>query len=141
MGRQLEVALSEEQELALLAFMRASTDVQIIRSFATTKDALFVQSFEPRGEGSYFYYLWNRSFSWEPQFSLTRTDPPSVYVSNKSAAPLLEYSRHTQHGPGRIYWAKDFSSAGGLAYDVASFDSWYNSVTRWLKALKSRRAP
>jgi hypothetical protein len=141
MGRQLEIVLSEEQELALLAFMRASADVQVIRGFAPTQDELFVQSFEPRGEGNHFYCLWNRSFNWEPRFSLTRTDPPSVYVSNKSAAPLIEYSRHTQHGPGRIYWAKHFSAPAGPAYDVAAFEGWYNSVARWLKNLRTTERP
>ena len=65
MGRQLEVSLTEEQELALLGFMREKADVQIIRSFAHNEASLFVDSFEPRGEGNWFYYLWNRSFTWE----------------------------------------------------------------------------
>ena len=32
---------------------------------------LFVDSFEPRCEGNWSYYLWNRSFDWQPQFSVT----------------------------------------------------------------------
>jgi hypothetical protein len=137
MGRQLEVSLSEEQECAFLNFLRSKANVQIIRSFAPSQDKLFVNSFEPRGTGNFSYYLWNRAFDWVPVFALTRTDPPSMYVSNTSAAPLMKYSRYTPHGPGRIYWAKDFAAAGGLAYDVATFEAWYNSVASWLKRLKS----
>lgn len=72
---------------------------------------------------------------------MTRTDLPSAYVSNSSAAPVLEYSRHTQHSPGRIYWAKHFSAPTGLAYDAAAFERWYDSVARWVKKLNSGVAP
>ncbi len=141
MGRQVEVSLSEDEERALLAFMRMSANVQIIRTFAPSQAALFLDAFEPRGEGNWTYHLWNRSFAWEPQFSVTRTDQPSAYVSNSSSGPLLEYSRHTSHGPGRIYWARHFSAPDGLAYNVAAFERWYNSVVRWVKRLPSGGAP
>jgi hypothetical protein len=137
MGRQLQVSLSEDQERAFLAFLRSTTNVQIIRSFAPSQAELFVNSFEPRGEGNFAYYLWNRTFNWVPVFALTSTDPPSSYVSNKSAAPLIEYSRFTLHGQGRIYWAKHFSAPNGLAYDIAAFEAWYDLVARWLKRVKS----
>ena len=141
MGRQVEVSLSEEQERELLAFLRAQANVQIIRTFSLSQAALFLDSFDPRGENNWSYYLWNRSFDWVPQYSVTRTDPPSAYVSNSSTAPLLEYSRYTQHGPGRIYWAKNFSSPNDLTYDVAAFERWYDSVVRRVKKLKSGKAP
>jgi hypothetical protein len=141
MGRQVAASLSEDEERALLTFMRAGTNVQIIRTFAPTQAALFVDSFEPRGEGNWCYYLWNRSFEWKPQFSVTRTDPVAAYVSDANVAPLLEYSRHTQHGPGRIYWANTFSAPEGLAYDSSAFERWYNSVARWVKQLTSGSAP
>jgi hypothetical protein len=141
MGRQVEASLSEDEERALLLYMRAGTNVQIIRTFAPTQAGLLVDSFEPRGEGNWSYYLWNRSFDWQPQFSVTRTDPPASYVSNATVAPLLEYSRHTQHGPGRIYWAKNFSAPEGLTYDSSAFERWYNSVARWVKRLASGSAP
>jgi len=141
MGRQVEASLSEGDEQALLDFLRTESSVQIIRAFSPSQDALFVDSFEPRGEGNWHYYLWNRSFNWEPRFSVTSTDPPLVYVSNKSTAPLLEYTRHTQHGRGRIYWAKRFSAPSGLLYDVAAFERWYVSVARWVKRVTSGKAP
>jgi hypothetical protein len=140
MGRQLEVSLSEDQEREFLAFLRSTTNLQIIRSFAPTQEELFVTSFEPRAVGNFAYYLWNREFEWAPLFAMTRTDPPSSYVSNKADAPLIEYSRYTMHGLGRIYWAKHFSAPDGLAYDVGAFEAWYNSVVRWLKRLKSSGA-
>jgi len=140
-GRQIAANLAEEDESEFLHFLRRSADIQLIRSFARTKDALFVDAFEPRGAGNWTYYIWNRAFPWVPTFAQTRADLPDVerrgwyYIDNMSAAPLLEYTRK---GPdanakdGRLYWAKTFSAPNGLAYDVPAFERWYEAVTKWL---------
>ena len=142
MGRQIAANLAEEDEIEFLRFLRRSADIQLIRSFARTKDSLFVDAFEPRGPWNWTYYVWNRAFPWVPTFAQTRADLPDVerrgwyYIDNTSAAPLLEYSRKSP-GPngmdGRLYWAKTFSAPHGLAYDVPAFERWYEAVTKWLR--------
>ncbi len=142
MGRQIAANLAEGDEIELLHFLRSSTDIQLIKTFARTKDALFVNEFEPRGPGNWTYYVWNRAFQWVPTYAQTRTDLPDVerrgwyYIDNASTAPLLEYTRKGP-GPnemdGRLYWAKTFSAPNGLAYDVPAFERWYEAVTRWIR--------
>jgi len=133
MGRQVEVEFSESDEAALLAFLRSSGQIQIYRSFAPSAGGLLVESFEPRGDGNWHYDIWNRAFAWEPTYSPTTTVPVKWYISNKSAAPLLEYTRHNEHARGRIYWAKHFAAREKLAYDAEAFERWYDSVVRWVR--------
>ena len=57
MGRQVEASLSEGDEQALLDFLRTESSVQIIRAFSPSQDALFVDSFEPRGEGNWHWRI------------------------------------------------------------------------------------
>jgi hypothetical protein len=149
MGRQIAVALSEEAEDAFLKFLRQTAEIQLILPFAETKDALFVDQVEPRGSHHWSHYIWNKTFPWQPEFAQTRSDlPPDrrgrYYVSNKSAAPILEYSRHNFDVPasrGRIYWSKYFSAPDGPAYDVDSFERWYESVVRWLRKHQRVKGP
>ena len=148
MGRQLPVDLTDEEEVRFLAFLKESGDIQLLRSFARTERDLFVERFERREDGNWFYSIWNRSFPWQPVFGRTRDDLPEVerrglyYVANKGVGPVLEYSRHN-HRPrgveGRIYWSKHFSAPDGLSYDAVAFELWYERVVRWLRKLKAQR--
>lgn len=146
MGRQVAVNLSEHEESEFFAFLRRSADIQIIRTFASSPTALFVDDLEPRGPDNWTYYVWNKAFAWKPSFAQTRVDLPEVdrrglhYVSNISTAPILEYSRQApgeKAAYGRLYWGKYFSAPNGLEYDVESFEAWYEKVARWLRARKA----
>jgi hypothetical protein len=142
MGRQIEVVLSDPEEDEFLQFLRGSADVQLIRSFSPSKEALFVRELEPREEGHWTYYIWNKAFPWQPRVTTTR-DGRLFYVENKSHAPVLEYSRHkvgaTPPSPGRLYWAKSFSAPPtGVAYDVTAFERWYESLVRWVRKHRRR---
>jgi len=139
MGRQVTAALTDEQEQALLAFLRKSADVALICASAPTADGLFHQKFAPRGDWHWMYYLWNRSFPWVPEIS---THKDHVSVGNTTASPLIEYTRHNFDGSepvGRIYWARDFAAQDGVTYDATSFNRWFDSVVGWVR--RHGRAP
>lgn len=144
MGRQISVAWTENDERGFLAFLLQSAEVQIFRSFANTNEELFVKEFGAREDGDWFFYIWNRSFPWKPEYAKTKADLPLdrrnlSYISNKSDAPLIEYTRHNfEPGAeqGRIYWGKDFAAPKGFTYDVARFDQWYESIVRWIRKTK-----
>ncbi|PWU18183.1 MAG: hypothetical protein C5B50_09760 [Verrucomicrobia bacterium] len=149
MGKQTAIALTSADERAFLTFLRSIAEVKLFVSSAPTVDSLWVDSFDC-GEGHTMFYVWNTAFAWSPEYGTVTADRSGTtnghwFVSNKDAAPLLEYSRHSfQHsrggGRGRLYWSKYFS--GIPAYDVLAFERWYSTVVRWLKkdAVYDRKA-
>ena len=139
MGRQIAAKLSDSKERALLAFLQESADVTLICASAPTVAELFAQDFRPRGDWSWFYYLWNRAYPWVPEVVQFKDH---FGIRNAIGAPLVEYSRQNLDGvepAGRIYWAKDFSSAEGLTYDTVAFNHWYESIAKWVR--RHGRAP
>jgi hypothetical protein len=145
MGRQTAVALSEEDEEAFLAFLRADADIRIYRRAASSPELLVVPVFPPRGPGEWVYHLWNTAFTWEPEcaeWQLDVVQDPGLasefHLKNTAGAPLIEYMRQAFDNPkphvyGRIYWNTDFAVYGGPAYDAAVFGRWYDHVVRWLR--------
>ena len=145
MGRQLQIALTDEMESKFLEYLKQSAEIQLFLPFSKTKEGLFVDHFETRGDDHWSYYIWNKNFNWEPVFAQTSNDLDNIesrnlfYVENKTEAPILEYTRHNFEEPtnqGRIYWSKYFAAPNGLLYDVDKFEEWYESVIRWLRQQK-----
>ena len=139
MGRQAAAVLTDDQEHLLLSHLRKSADVVLVRAAALEPAEVFCQHFVPRGDWSWMYYLWNRSFPWAPELEQYDTH---VVVGNTESAPLIEYTRHNFAGvepAGRIYWGKGFAAPDGLAYDSAAFERWYLSVAQWVR--RHGRAP
>lgn len=142
MGRQIAVALEPEDEVELLAFLRASADIVIYRSWSPAPDS--VSSFVPDLAASPFY-VHNQAFPWRPEFELVQykdqvTEEPNHYYRLLSShAPLLEYSRHSfaaksPQVAGRLYWQKLFASRPDqLQYDIPKFDAWFSSIARWVR--------
>lgn len=135
--------MEREDEEAFLAFLRASADIVIYRSWSPSEAP--VASFTAESAASPFW-IHNRAFSWEPVFervtykSKTDGTPGEYFRLVTRHAPLLEYSRHPidalnpQVG-GRLYWSKlFFSQPDELTYNVAAFDAWFTSVTKWVRA-------
>jgi hypothetical protein len=142
-GRQLAVAMTPGDEELFLAFLRDRCDLAILRTPSRSREAIWLEDFSPWGQGPHVFYLWNRSFPWEPAPAPTR-DGASWYLPGLGQAPVLEYLRDPlRHGPGhhgRVYWARTPSpdgafEAGGVryAYDVAEFERWFGAVLRWLR--------
>jgi len=150
MGRQTAVALSEDDELVFLAFLRTSSDVRVLRWSAPSPELLFIPGFLPRGPGQHAFHLWNTSFPWNPEFAQwdsEMTDPKlasQFYLKNTAGAPLIEYLREPFENPkallhGRVYWNTDFEIYHGPKYDTAAFSLWFDKVVRWLRK-NGRRA-
>lgn len=143
MGRQTSVAMTDKDEEAFITFLRSSADIQFLEDFAPTIESIWVDSFSPREQGHWTYYIWNTVFGWIPEFEQVRKGSSKgsgdFYVSNISGAPIIEYTRHdfqdrTGLTYGRLYWAKFFAvSAESLKYDVHEFSRWYDQVIRWIR--------
>ncbi len=138
MGKQTQIVATFEDEQACLCFVRESADIAILETHAATTEALWKQSFEQERHGHFEYFIWNKAFSWTPEYALTLPMPDttrSYYVSNMSNAPVVQFSRCKFHPirEGRIYWSKYFSAPDGLDYDVVSFSRWYDSLVRWIR--------
>jgi hypothetical protein len=142
MGKQLAIAMEEEDEEAFLKFLLESADIAIYRSWAPAPEA--IASFVPDATTSQFW-IHNRAFQWEPVFERVAyeskaTGEPSTYFRiDTRHAPLVEYSRHALDATdpqlaGRLYWAKLFlSQPDQIAYDLAAFDEWFTSIVRWVR--------
>lgn len=143
MGRQIAIALSNEGERELLAFLRQGAEISILETFAPSKEKLWVDSLASEYVGHHTYYIWNRAFSWEPKYG--QVGPAAQqnvgwwYVTNKGDAPVLEYVRAhpITHEPGRLYWGKTFSAPNGLQYDAERFSQWIDGVWTWTRKVRS----
>lgn len=141
MGRQLQLLMSASDEKSFIAFLRSTASIQIIESFAPTTDALWVEDFNPSFVEHHTYAIWNKAFSWIPQFGTVgpKAHEPSHigwrYICNTPSAPLLTVSRSNPltGESGRLYWAKDFVASNGLTYDVANFNQWVDAIWRWVR--------
>lgn len=133
MGRQIQVALTYEDEQLFLSFLKEASEIVLLESFAPTKEGLWKELFEQQVQGHWTYRIWNKEFPWEPEYGQSTSG--TYYVSNKGAAPLIEFTRSDigQGKYGRIYWAKYFSAPNGLDYDVDKFSKWYDSVVKWIR--------
>ena len=141
MGRQVEVAMLDDDEIAFQSFLEGIANIAIYRARSPKPTAIGAFGTVP---DEWTFYVHNRSFSWEPTFDEMRYvdsagDPQVFYRPNDRHAPLLEYSRHSFQAPnpqvaGRLYWAKLFvSQPSELQYDVVAFDRWFSAVARWVR--------
>ena len=78
MGRQTYVALTDDDERAFLDFLRASSDIRLLRSAAPTAAEAWVHAFELRERGHWQYYIWNTAFPWTPVFGAVSMDAQVV---------------------------------------------------------------
>jgi hypothetical protein len=139
MGRQIAIAMLPEDEDQFVAFLRGLTEVRIFRWSAPSPAQHEILGAD-LGEGRSFY-VWPTAFEWEPEFKQFRETAVAerqgwFYLSNSSAAPVLQYSRHGfEQGqvPGRLYWEKTFAAPSGLSYDSSAFEDWYERVIRWVR--------
>jgi len=140
-GKQLQIAMNEADEKDFVSFLRSVADIRLIEAFAPTIEALWVDDFNPISKGHHTYAIWNTAFAWMPEYGTVGEqahDPNSIgwrYISNADGAPLLHMTRSNLLSgvSGRLFWAKDFAAPGGMAYDVASFSNWIDSVWRWVR--------
>lgn len=147
MGRQIAIAMTQDDEASFLAFLRVASPIRIFRSTAPSAADLEVLG-DDLGDGHQFF-ISPVAFGWQPEFKSVAADAPVVerrgwaYVGNASTGPVLEYDRHSFKDAtrqGRLYWARVLSGLPGAAYDLAAFEAWFGQVTRWVKKT-GRRIP
>ncbi|EMO26935.1 hypothetical protein LEP1GSC170_2927 [Leptospira interrogans serovar Bataviae str. HAI135] len=146
MGKQISVAMSKVDESLFLNFLKSISEIQILKADASSasKDAFMIDDFLQDHENDFIYYIWNKSFSWNFEFSQTktnRTEQNFYYIKNIFEAPCIEYSRHNfnkKQNYGRLYWSKNFAAINLLQYDIMKFDKWYNQIIRWVKKMESK---
>ena len=150
MGKQVAVAMLEQDEAEFLGFLRSTATIRLFRWSAPTAETLSVESFADDRSVCWQFFIWNTAFPWEPSVRYVPADAPVVerrgwaYISNSGTAPVLEYDRHNfsdKNAGGRIYWAKYFVASKPLTYDVADFERWYDRVARWLRKQGRRITP
>ncbi len=137
--------MTPDDEVAFIAYLRASADVRFFGSFAPKSEQLWADEPPPAGPLHYFYGIWNRSFAWEPKYGQVGPqahDPSQIgwyYVSDKNTAPILEWSRCDLRRKmfGRLYWSKQPHSP----YDMAAFDEWVNTIWRWVRKNSRKLRP
>lgn len=142
MGKQVPIAMTEQDEVEFLAFLRTTADIRVFRHSAPTVELLSVDDLSQKDQECWQFFVWNTAFPWQPSFAQVSADAPVIerrgwaYIRNTGTAPVLEYVRHNFSDggvEGRVYWAKFFVAPNGLSYDVAAFERWYDSVARWLR--------
>jgi hypothetical protein len=133
MGRQIQICTTDADNLMVEEYLNSNFDCQFFQSSAPSIEEIFIQSFN---QTSYPFstqiLIWNKVFSWEPEFSQDKTPKRNYYISNTSNAPLLEFSKTlwSRNEHGRLYWAKYFTS-GTIEYDINEFERFYEIVTKW----------
>lgn len=145
MGRQTAVAMTDADEKEFVTFLHSISDIQIFKNFASSKEDVWVDDFEPREQGHWQYFIWNKAFPWKfeyNQVSLNATVAERrgwFYIQNTSTAPVIEYDRHNfadkhLNSCGRVYWAKSRTDDQPKEhYDFNSFGKWYNQIVRWIR--------
>ena len=146
MGRQLQLATTDADELALLRFISGVTPIQVFQSFARSASELWLDDWETRKIPGALFRIWPQTFPWSPEYRQTGgpgcrpEDAGQFYIANSGDAPVLEFSRSflDEHRYGRIYWARGFAAPDGLDYDEDAFARLTDSVWRWIRKVSHR---
>lgn len=129
MGRQLQLASTQEDDLQLIQIISGLVPITVFQSFADTPEALWLNDLAGLSILPSHLFIWPKNFPWVPEYKQTggpkcpKESRGLYYISNKNIAPLLELSRSdlSKRRYGRIYWGSNFSAPYGLSYDKAAF--------------------
>lgn len=146
MGRQLQLATTDADEVEFLRFMRSLVPIRVFQDVARSTAELWIDDWETRKITAAGFQVWPQTFPWSPEYMQTGGPgcrPESAgqfYIANKDSAPVFEFSRSflDEHRYGRIYWARDFSAPDGLNYDAEAFARLTDSVWRWIRKVSHR---
>jgi len=96
MGRQLQVAVTAGDALALAEFVHENSASRIFRNYADSPDEILIDAVSEASFGDAFDILiWPMEFAWQPKYMQTcgPAQQRKWYISNSSAAPLLEFGK------------------------------------------------
>lgn len=148
MGRQLQLATTQQDEVALLRLIRDLAPIRVLGSFAWSADELWIDDWESRVIPTNGFYIWPTAYDWSPEYLQTggpncpQESVGMFYVDNLDTAPVFQFRRSflEQRHYGRIYWGRDFSAPDGLDYDDKAFDRLTDSIWRVIRRV-GRRLP
>ena len=151
MGRQLQLATTDTDEIELLRFIRSLAPIRVFQGSARSTAALWIDDWETRKiPAAVFgqFHIWPQTFPWSPEYRQTGgpgcrpEDAGQFYIANTSEAPIFDFSRSCldKHSYGRIYWSRGFSAPHGLDYDEEAFARLTDSVWRWIRKV-SHKSP
>ncbi len=146
MGRQLQLATTQTDDLMLLQFIATLAPIRVFQSHTSTQEEIWIPDPQNHDTLPWMLYIWPQSFPWTPIYKQTggSTCPPEragfFYIANTNVAPVLELSRSNlaRQQYGRIYWGRDFSAPNGLGYDAAAFSRLVDSVWRYIRKVGKR---
>lgn len=147
MGRQLQLATTQIDEIALLRFIETLSPIRVFKSCGYSIEELWVTDWGSKEIPCADYSIWPQQFAWTPEYRQTggpNCPPESVgyfYVSNSFTAPILQLSKSflSDGRFGRIYWARDFVAPHGLNYDDTAFSKFVDSIWRWIRKVAKRQ--
>src|SRR5215469_17532853 len=148
MGRQLQLATTDADEVALLRFIQSLAPIRVFQSSAGSIAELWIDDWETRTIPSAVFSqfcIWPQTFPWSPEYRQTggpgcRPEDAGKFYIVDDEAPVFKFSRSCldEHSYGRIYWARDFAAPHGLDYDEEAFARLTDSVWRWIRKVSQR---
>lgn len=146
MGRQLQLATTDTDEVELLRFISSLAPIRVFQSSARSIAELWIDEWQTRKIPAALIRIWPQTFPWSPEYRQTGgpdcrpEDAGQFYIANDHDAPVLEFSRSflDRVDYGRIYWARNFSAPNRLDYDEEAFARLTDSVWRWIRKVSHR---
>jgi len=146
MGRQLQLATTQEDDLQLIQIISDLVPITVFQSFADTPEALWLNDLADFSILPSHLYIWPKDFLLVPEYKQTggpkcpKESRGLYYISNKNIAPLLELSRSnlSKRRYGRNYWGSNFSAPHGLSYDKAAFSDLVDVVWRRIRKVAKK---
>jgi hypothetical protein len=131
MSRQIQLCTTPKDDLQFVEYLRNNFNCALFQSFASTEDAVWIESLDELHDPHDTIRIWNRDFPWKPVYHKTSRDQ-LVYISNTSHAPIimLERSNWDTQRHGKIYWANEASAIP--EYHVVYFEK-FNKVAQWIQ--------
>src|SRR5438132_513468 len=99
MGRQLQLATTDDDEVELLRFIRSRAPIRVFQRVARSIDELWIDDWETRKITAAQFWIWPQTFPWSPEYLETGgpncrpEDAGQFYIDNEGSAPALEFSR------------------------------------------------
>jgi len=164
MGRQLPVAVSASDAVALVNFIHEQVPCRLFLSHALSPDDLCRDDWDQTlFTDSFHVLIWPTLFDWQPKYAQAggpgcpANKRGSWYLANATGTPLLEFSGNNLFANreateaerpidrprsvcyGRVFWANDFGSLEGVDWDVGAFSKLVDKLWRWIRKTGKKR--
>ncbi|EMY68619.1 hypothetical protein [Leptospira vanthielii] len=134
MGQQIQLFATKKDLAEIQFYLEGNFRCKFYQSFSNKRENIQIKDFSNLDRPYNRILIWNTDFFWNPEYGITKTQPPYHYIKNESIGPIIEIckSNFESKEAGRIYWAKNFLS-NKLEYDVANFEIFFKKFLNWIK--------